>query len=145
MAESQSLLLQASCVAIGDLALAIEGKPGSGKSSLALALIDRGAVLIGDDGVALHKEGDQLIASPPPNITGMLEIRGIGLVEMPTSQPRPLALILDLDAPSERIPDGPSDRDILGIDIPTLPFEPGTVAPAVRAEWALSRFGLITR
>ncbi len=47
------LIHQASCVAIGERALLIEGLPGSGKSSLALALIDRGATLVGDDGVVL--------------------------------------------------------------------------------------------
>ncbi|HQA17982.1 MAG TPA: serine kinase, partial [Novosphingobium sp.] len=46
-----SLVHQATCVAIKGRALLIEGPPGSGKSSMALALIDRGAALIGDDGV----------------------------------------------------------------------------------------------
>ena len=50
-------LFQASAVAINGRALLIEGEPGAGKSSLALALIDRGAQLIGDDGVALRRVG----------------------------------------------------------------------------------------
>ena len=58
---------QAGAVAIGGCGLLIEGAPGSGKSSLALALIDRGAALIGDDGVALSLRGGRLWAAPPPN------------------------------------------------------------------------------
>ena len=61
-----SLSYQATCVAIGGRAVLIEGEPGSGKSSLALALIDRGAALIGDDGVRLELRGNRLYASPPP-------------------------------------------------------------------------------
>ena len=57
-------LYQATCVAIEGRGLMIEGSPGSGKSSLALALIDRGAMLIGDDGVLLEPRGDRLHASP---------------------------------------------------------------------------------
>lgn len=137
------VILAASAVVIGKRALAIEGVPGSGKSSLALALIDRGAMLIGDDGIrlALDGNGDALIASPPPNIEGLLELRGIGLFEFPLAEPAPLALILSLGAKSERMPQTASHRMILGAKVPTLPFEPGALAPAVRAEMALSRFG----
>ena len=57
-----SRLIQASCVAIGGRGLLILGAPGSGKSSLALALIDRGARLIGDDGVQIAGEAGVLRA-----------------------------------------------------------------------------------
>ena len=50
-------LHQFTCVAIKGRGVLIEGAPGSGKSSLALALIDRGAVLVGDDGVTLAAQG----------------------------------------------------------------------------------------
>ena len=120
----------------------VEGEPGSGKSSLALALIDRGAQLIGDDGVSLHRRGRQIIASPPPNIAGLLEIRGVGLIEFPTAQPTPLALILALGSKTERLPERLATRDILGVQIPVLPFEAGAIAPALRAEWALRVHGM---
>ena len=120
----------------------IEGEPGSGKSSLALALIDRGAQLIGDDGVALHRSDTQIVASAPPNIAGLLEIRGIGLVEFPTAPPTPLALVLALGVRGERLPEQLATRDILGVQIPVLPFEAGAISPAQRAEWALKVHGL---
>jgi serine kinase of HPr protein (carbohydrate metabolism regulator) len=137
-------VMQVSAVAIGGRALLIEGPPGSGKSSLALALIDRGAGLIGDDAVTLTSMGDALIASSPPNITGMLELRGIGLVRLPVSAPTPAALILTLGIEAaERLPETIPRRTIAGVSIPVLAFDPGTIAPAARAEWALQMHGLV--
>lgn len=95
-----SLVRQAGCVAIDGRAVLIEGPSASGKSSLALALIDRGAVLVGDDGVTLEAREGRLWASPPPNIAGKLEIRNLGIVTLPvTSAPLSLVLMLDDAAP----------------------------------------------
>lgn len=138
-----AVVMQASAVAIGARALLIEGPPGSGKSSLALSLIDRGAGLIGDDAVTLTAKSGRLIASPPPNITGLLEVRGVGLVQLPVASPAPVALILSLGGPlAGRLPETPlAARSIAGVAVPVLAFEPGTVAPAPRAEWALRVHG----
>jgi HPr kinase/phosphorylase len=142
--------MQASAVAIAGRAVLIEGPPGSGKSSLALALIDRGAGLIGDDAVTLRPEGakgdERLVASPPPNIAGLLEVRGVGLVRLPLALPAPVALVLVLTlcgpAP-ERLPNMPlPTRTIAGVAVPVLAFDPGAIAPAQRAEWALQLHGL---
>lgn len=139
---SDERLLQASAVAIEGRAVVMTGHPGSGKSSLALALIDRGAKLIGDDGVRLARDGERVVASPPPNITGKLEIRGVGIVQLePVSAP--LALILACDEEPQRLPPDPvATRDLLGCLIPCLPFDALTPSPAVRAEWALRLHGL---
>ncbi|MEE4315955.1 MAG: HPr kinase/phosphatase C-terminal domain-containing protein [Erythrobacter sp.] len=138
------MLIQASAVEIEGRAVILEGPPGSGKSSLALSLIDRGARLIGDDGVMLAREGGRLVASPPPNITGLLEIRGVGLVNLPTVADAPVALVLSLVGVghAERLPGMLVTRDYLGMSIPVLPFVPGDKAPAPRAEWALRIHGL---
>jgi len=141
---------RAGAVAIGGRALLIEGPPGSGKSSLALALIDRGAGLIGDDAVTLTRAGDMLIASPPPHIAGLIELRGIGIVRMPIARPAPVALVLEMggtpDMPMlDRLPEPPLPRRAIGgVAIPVLRFEPGTIAPAQRAEWALALHGIGT-
>lgn len=142
MTTDDTAIIQASVVAIDGRALAITGAPGRGKSSLALALIDRGAALIGDDGVSLARHGDLIIASPPPNIAGLIEVRGVGIVEYPVSAPAPLALMLDLDSPPERLPDNIPSRILFGVEIPCLPFDPGGIAPAIRAEHALALHGL---
>ena len=140
MTGPDELVLQATAVAIGGRALVIEGPPGAGKSTLALALIDRGAKLIGDDGVTLTAKNGRLVASPPPNIAGKLEIRGVGIVELPVVN-APVALLLSLAQDSERLPEKPSRRVILGCDIPELPFLAGCGESALRAEWALRIHG----
>lgn len=134
-------VIQASAVAIGGRALLIEGPPGCGKSTLALTLIDRGAQLIGDDGVALARRGDRIVASPPPRIAGMLEIRGVGIVELPAvSAPLTLAIMLGTGGP--RLPDAAERRDILGLTIPCLTFPATAGALALRVEQALALHGL---
>lgn len=142
MPGTDPIVMQASVVVIGGRALAIEGPPGSGKSSLALALIDRGAQLIGDDAVTLSRQKERVIAAPPPNIAGLLELRGIGLERFACAEPAPLALVLSLGDTGERLPDRAGTRTILGLAVPWIAFEPGVIAPAVRAEYALRRFGL---
>lgn len=142
MDEPDQMTFQASAVAIEGRALAITGPAGSGKSSLALALIDRGGILIGDDGITLRRDGRRIIALPPPNIAGLIEIRGIGIAEMPLAGPVPLALILELGEAGERLPEQADRASILGLGIPKLGFSPGEIAPAVRAEWALRLHGI---
>ncbi|MGB3712601.1 MAG: serine kinase [Erythrobacter sp.] len=146
MQERDSCVVQAGAVAIGGRAMAILGPPGCGKSSLALALIDRGAQLIGDDGVTLSREegpdGLRLVAVPPPNIQGLIEIAGIGIVRLPFAEPTPLALVLDLGRMGPRLPETLDMREWMGVAIPVLPFAPNPVAAALRAEHALALHGL---
>ena len=133
---------QASAVAIGGRALLIEGPPGSGKSSLALALIDRGAVLIGDDGVMLETAGGQLLAHPHPETRGLLEVRGLGLLTYPVCEMAPVALVLSLDKAAPRFVEAAERTERLGIALPTLGLWPDSPVLALRAELALARFGL---
>ena len=136
------LLANVSCVAISGRGVLIQGPPGSGKSSLALGLIDRGAALVGDDGVALEPQGTRLWAHPPPNITGKLEVRGVGIIELP-AEPAPLALVLllELEHDVARLPDAEAE-DIEGITLPRLRFRRDDALAALRAEWALHMHGL---
>ena len=135
-------LHQASCVAIGGRAVLIQGPSGSGKSSLALALIDRGAQLIADDGTALVAAGGELIAGPPPRLAGSLEIRNVGIVSLPVARPCPVALVLSLDPAAPRFIDEAERVEIMGISVPALSLWPGSHCLALRAEWALRVHGL---
>lgn len=135
---TERLLANVTCVAVGRRGLLIEGPPGSGKSSLALALIDRGAELVGDDGIALELRGDRLWAHPPPNIAGKLEIRGVGIVTLATASAA-LCLILSLTERSERLPQAEL-AEFHGGWLPRLPFSPA--GTALTAEWALELHGL---
>ena len=140
---SQLIVYSASCVAIGNHALVIEGQSGIGKSTLALQLIDRGAMLVGDDGVTLEQQGNRLMASPPPNTAGLLEIRNVGIVELPTvSVPAALVIRLTKDAP--RYVDQADTCEIGGCAIPLIFFDPTIAAAPVRAEYALQRYGLLS-
>lgn len=131
---------QASCVSLQGRGLLIEGRPGSGKSSLALALIDRGAVLVGDDGVLLEERNGRVWALPPPNIAGLLEIRNVGLASLP-AEAAPVALVIRLDTEAPRLPEGAEPTTLAGVGVPLIRLYPDTPALPLRAEWALALHG----
>ncbi len=130
-----------SCVAVRGRAMLISGPPGSGKSSLALALMDRGAELIGDDGVTLDRLGELIVATPPPNTHGLIEIRNVGLLEVPTSR-APVALMIALTPEAERLPLGHGKVMLLGREVPLVKLFPDTPMLPLRAEAALEMQGL---
>ncbi len=132
---------QASVVALDGRALLIEGEPGSGKTSLALALIDRGGVLVGDDGVLLADVHGTLWAWPHPNTRGMVEVRNVGIVTM-LAEPAPVALSVTLTQDAHRHVEEAETRQLCGLAVPSLMLWPGTPALALRAEWAMKVHGL---
>lgn len=132
---------QATCVAIDGRAVLIEGEPGVGKTSLALALIDRGASLVGDDGVLLEMRGDSLWALPHPNTTGLIEVRNVGILTMPCDE-APVALLLNLADDAPRHVETPGTARRCGFALPCLRFWPDSPIGALRAELALARHGL---
>lgn len=133
--------LQATGVALGGRALLIEGPPGCGKSSLALALIDHGALLIGDDGVLLEARGRRVWAHPAPHIAGLIEVRNVGIVAKPTVA-APVALIVALDDSAPRFPETIETVVRLGCEVPIVRLWPGSPVLALRAEHALALHGL---
>lgn len=133
---------QAGCVAIDGRGLLIEGAPGTGKSSLALALIDRGARLVGDDGVLLSVRDGHLIAAPHPNISGRIEVRNVGLLEMPVSEPVFVALVVILDPEAPRFVEKAEAVERAGVTLPMLRLYPDSPVLALRAELGLRTHGL---
>ncbi len=136
---------QATCVAIGGRAILIEGPPGSGKTSLALALIDRGARLIGDDGVMLEARGAALHAMPHPATRGLIEVRNLGVLEMTADDGAQVALVIRLDADAPRFVDTAPMQALLGIAVPAVRLTPGDPLLPIKAELALGRFGVSFR
>lgn len=124
--------LHASCVSIGGVGVLLLGDSGSGKSDLALRLIDTGAQLVSDDQVRMHKAGDVLLASPPEKIAGLLEARGVGILTLPYTPSATVKLAVGLVPRQqvERLPE-PAFFDCLGCQLPLLllnAFDASTVA-----------------
>ncbi|MFM6931675.1 MAG: HPr kinase/phosphorylase [Novosphingobium sp.] len=135
-------LHQFTAVSIKGRGVLIEGAPGSGKSSLALALIDRGARLVGDDGVTLAALEGRLTAGPAPATAGLLEVRNVGLVAMPFLDRAAIALAIALDPEAPRFIDAAEECRLLGLIIPKVRLWPDSPVLALRAELALERYGL---
>ncbi len=135
------VMANVSCVAMRSRGVLITGVPGSGKSTLALALLDRGGELVGDDGVALEWDGERMLASPPPNTEGLIEIRNVGLLEVPVIS-APISIVINLTTNAERLPLGHGQALLLGQEIPQVDLFPDTYALPLRAEAALEIHGL---
>ncbi|MBY8827820.1 HPr kinase/phosphorylase [Hephaestia mangrovi] len=139
MTNVSSETLHASCVAIDGRAVLIEGRSGSGKSDLALRLIDRGARLVSDDYTVLVRERDRLLAQPPATIAGKIEVRGIGIVDMPHGERVPVALVVCLSEQVERMPDDGEIRTIAGIVVPMITLNAREASAAIKVGLALAR------
>jgi len=134
--------LHASSVAIDGRAVLLAGISGSGKSDLALRLLDRGFTLVSDDQTVVLKRGDKLHASAPATIRGKLEIRGIGIVPMPHIDDVPVALVVELTSDIQRMPDDSRERVICGISVPVISVDAMTASAPSKVAIALDRFGL---
>lgn len=96
--------IHASCVAIGRTGVLLLGKSGSGKSDLALRLIDQGAVLVADDRTILSLEKGALYARAPASIAGLMEVRGLGIIQFPVRAKVRIALAVQLGREDMRLP-----------------------------------------
>jgi serine kinase of HPr protein (carbohydrate metabolism regulator) len=134
--------IHASTVAQDGRAVLIMGPSGSGKSDLALRLLDRGFVLVSDDQTIVRREDSRLVATAPPNIAGKLEIRGIGIVEMESATDVPVALVVQLTSEIERLPDERRERPVLGVNLPLVSVDALTASAASKVALALDRLGL---
>jgi serine kinase of HPr protein (carbohydrate metabolism regulator) len=137
--------VHASTVATDGRAVLISGPSGSGKSDLALRLLDRGFTLVSDDQTIVRREDDRLIASAPPNIAGKLEIRGIGIVEMEQVGDMPVALLVELTSDIQRMPDDNLERQILGVSLPLISIDAMAASAPSKVALALDRMGLKIR
>jgi serine kinase of HPr protein (carbohydrate metabolism regulator) len=138
MSRISSETLHASCVAIGDHAVLIEGRSGTGKSDLALRLIDRGAVLVSDDYTVLTRRDGALTATPPANIAGKMEVRGLGLIEVAHTQDVPVALVVVADNDPVRMPEDDARRAIAGVMLPELRLSLLEPSAPIKVERALA-------
>ena len=139
---SKTLLIHATAVAIEGEAILLRGASGSGKSDLALRLIDGGARLVADDQSELVRRGERIIVRAPPALAGLIEIRGLGIIRLDALPEAPLGLIADIAAPQaiERLPPAAAE-EVLGIAVPLVavaPFEASAAAKLRIAHRALA-------
>jgi hypothetical protein len=110
--------VHATCVRLGRQGVLLLGKSGAGKSDLALRLIGRGAVLVSDDRCELSVERNRLVARAPRAIAGLLEVRGVGIVQLDHAPLAAIALAVDLSGRIERMPEIPQYAPPKPLDLP---------------------------
>lgn len=130
-------MIHATAVARHGRAVLLLGPSGSGKSDLALRLLDRGWSLVSDDYVQLAVEHGRLIARPPAAIRGRLEVRGIGIISVPHLLSSPVALVADLAAAPDRLPKHRT-HIFQGIAIPLIALEPFAASACIKLELAFA-------
>jgi len=128
---TQDASVHASAVRVGDRAVLIRGPSGAGKSRLAFDLILAGragqlppAVLVGDDRVHLDTVAGQLWVRPARELTGLIEIRGLGVRHCAFVEQAVVGLVADLAAEdAERLPPPEAlSLRLNGVSIPRIPI-----------------------
>jgi serine kinase of HPr protein (carbohydrate metabolism regulator) len=135
--------LHATGVAIEGRTVLLCGPSGSGKSDLALRLIDRGALLVSDDYTLVKRVDGRLIATAPSTIAGQMEVRGIGIVALPHQDEAPIALLIDLCEQVERMPMERASRTVAGIQVPVAKLNPFEISAPIKVEMALKAFATL--
>ena len=155
MNNPEGFVFHATSLVLGSFGILLCGASGSGKSSLALTLIERAqqsgrvGMLISDDQTIISTENGNLIASAPHEIAGAVEIRGAGLFEVPYQPQAEINLLVEL-LTADKAPRYPTDekRELVGLMLPvlTLPALAGDCdslqcARAIEATLFMKRWG----
>lgn len=141
-------LLHATCVALDGHGALLVGPSGAGKSDLALRLIStpvlvagtlRTFTLLADDQVLIVARDQELIVEAPRTIAGRLEVRGLGIVEVPHAGRAVARLVVDLTPGQiiERLPDPAETRAIAGRELPLMRLDPFAASAPVKIAFRL--------
>ena len=139
--------IHASAAVVGDRGVIIRGESGSGKSSLLLALIAESEhvnALVADDRILVSVHHGRLVSAAPPELAGLIEVRGQGILRRPFVSPAVIDLVVDLLPPAScrRMPEPDERVEIAGIALPRLVLPAGQGDGALRVRVALhDRFG----
>jgi HPr kinase/phosphorylase len=139
MTNDSSATVHATAVLAGAKAVLIRGEPGTGKSRLALKLLQAAALpfarLVGDDRVHLQAQSGRLLVRPAESLAGLIEVRGLGIRRLPYEASAVVGMVVDLGSPADRMPDRTAlEISISGIILPRLALPAETDAlPAVLA------------
>jgi HPr kinase/phosphorylase len=146
VAKDEAHLLHGTCVALGSQAALLRGPSGSGKSDLALRFLfetpsELDPCLIADDQVWARVDASRhIILTPPEPIRGRIEVRGIGIVDLPFRPGATLSVIVDLVPPENvpRLPPESMDRtELLGLSCPLLKLAPFEASAPLKLRLAL--------
>jgi RNase adaptor protein for sRNA GlmZ degradation len=132
--------IHATAVALDGVAVLLVGRSGAGKSDLALRLIDRGWRLVADDRVEVFAQGGLVWARAPAILSGLIEVRNIGIVGESALPQAAVALVVELDRGAERLPDA-RVRTLAGIDVPLVAIDPFGDSAVLKVERALRHHG----
>lgn len=133
--QAADTIVHASCVALNGRGVLITGPSGSGKSLLALQLMAFGAQLVADDRVILIRNGSELKAQAPQNLTGLIEARGIGILHASALEQAPILVVVDLSqVETDRLP-RKRETVLLGVKLPLLHKSETTDFPAALTQY----------
>jgi serine kinase of HPr protein (carbohydrate metabolism regulator) len=134
---SESHNIHATGIVLDGIGIIFRGPPGAGKSILALGLLDwwevRGlpARLVSDDRVEIAVERGSLVMRPAPNIAGLIELRGRGIVGRPHVARARVDLVVDLVEALERmLEEDALTTELFGIAVPRAPVPRAGVVDA---------------
>jgi serine kinase of HPr protein (carbohydrate metabolism regulator) len=145
--DAETSLMHGTCIALDAGAAVLQGPSGIGKSDLALRCIMQPnhvygrtltARLVADDQVMLERRGLSVWARPPAAIAGKLEVRGMGIIEVPHEPEARLRLVVRLvdTGAVERLPD-PAETAVLGVALPLVQIAPLETSAALKVLLAL--------
>lgn len=132
------ILEHATCIDLDGTGILLRGPSGSGKSDLALRLIDAGASLVSDDYVSLRGGDGGLEASAPEAIRGVMEVRGLGLVALDHARSSIIGLVVDLvdRTAVPRLPES-DQTELDGITVDRIRLAPFEASAAAKVRLAL--------
>jgi serine kinase of HPr protein (carbohydrate metabolism regulator) len=141
---SERKLIHATLVQLQGKGILLTGKSGSGKSDLALRLIEnKGAKLIADDMVEICEQNGKIIGCVPQNLSGLLEVRGVGIVKYPYLESSAVDMFVALQDTPEKVDRMPiiAKEVILGLEINKIDLYAKENSAPEKIVAALRKFG----
>ncbi|WP_373475784.1 HPr kinase/phosphorylase [Sphingorhabdus sp.] len=132
-----AISVHATAIAINYHGVLLVGPSGSGKSDLALRLIDRGAVLVSDDIVYVEQSEGKPLLRAAPNIEGRIELRGVGIIEVLHTKYAAMRMVAEMAPSYERIPPENLSTDIAGYSVPLVKIAALEASAPLKVEYAL--------
>ena len=134
----ESKRVHGSAVALEDNGVLIVGCSGSGKSDLALRLIDSGGTLISDDQTLCLKKQNDIFLFSIEEIYGLLEIRGMGIIKVPYIENVKMRIVVSMVKKKTERLFLKNKKKLLGLDYPLLELEPNEVSAVAKIKLKLN-------